>query len=58
MARLEFRGAVVVPHRSMRGKKSIERHGRQWWVSDVVYSLMLTDYGAMVRSLTVVEEKR
>lgn len=42
----------------MDGKKSIERHGGEWWVSYVVYSLMQTDFGAMVKSLTVVGETK
>lgn len=41
----------------MDGKKCIERHGGEWWVSYVVYSLMQTDFIIVVKSLTVVETK-
>ena len=47
----------VKPHPSMDGKKAIEKHGREWWVSYVVYSLMQTDFIAMVKSPTIVEER-
>lgn len=42
----------------MDGRKSIERHGKEWWVSHVVYSLLLTDFIQVVKSLTVIEAKR
>ncbi len=57
MGRLEYRGMRVRPHPSMDGKKAIEKHGREWWVSYVVYSLMQTEFGAMIKSLTVVEPR-
>jgi hypothetical protein len=54
---LEFRGLRVRPHPSMNGKKAIVRHGGEWWVSYLVYSLLQTEYIAMIKSLTVVESK-
>lgn len=58
---MEWRNGRVRPHASMNGRKTIERHGGQWWVSTTVYSLLLTDFKETIRSLTVVErpeEKR
>ena len=57
MTRLEYRGLVVRPHPAMDGKKCIERHGGEWWVSYTVYSLMQTDFLLMIKSLTVVETR-
>ncbi len=54
---IEYRGGRVRPHRSMEGKKTIERHGGEWWVSEVVYSLLLTDFSQTIKSLDVKDKK-
>lgn len=58
MAVIRWNGLRVRPHPAMDGRKSIERHGGEWWVSYVVYSLLQTDFKLVIKSLTVIEEKR
>jgi hypothetical protein len=41
----------------MDGKSIAEIHGGELWVSYLMYSLMLTDFNAMIKSLKIVDDK-